>query len=161
MNVRDLHQTVDGIAMPGQEPKGVIPGLRDQSRERRVLIVALDDVIPAAVPAANVLVIAPALNSRLRQWLSDEDAARLRAEERVTAFVAWLENMGVRAKGQVGDADPLLAIADALPTFPADEIMVAAQPEGLNRFADELVSRAHNRFALPVSRTSEPLAKAA
>ena len=29
----------------------------------------------------------------------------------------------------VGDADPLLAIADALPTFPADEIVIAAESE--------------------------------
>jgi len=73
----------------------------------------------------------------------------------------WLEQIGVQAKSQVGDADPLLAIADALPTFPADEIMIAAQPVGSNRFADELVSRARNRFALPVSRTGESLTRAA
>jgi hypothetical protein len=93
-----------------------------------VLIVALDAVIPTEVPHANVLVVAPALNSRLRHWLSDEDATRRRAGERATAFVDWLEETGVQAKGQVGDADPLLAIADALATFPADEIMIAAQP---------------------------------
>jgi hypothetical protein len=126
-----------------------------------VLIVALYAVIPAGVPHANVLVVAPALNSRLRHWLSDEDAARRRAKERATAFVDWLAKIGVQAKGQVGDADLLLAIADALPRFPADEIMIAAGPEGSNRFVDELVSRARNRFALPVTRTSESLTGAA
>jgi hypothetical protein len=118
-------------------------------------------VIPAEVPHANVLVIAPALNSRVRHWLSDEDAARRRAKERATAFIDRLAKIGVQAKGQVGDADPLPAIADALPSFPADEIMIAARAEGSNRFADELVSRARNRFALPVSRTSESLTRAA
>ena len=161
MNVRKLHQTADGIAMYDPQPRGAIPHRRDRGSERRVLIVALDAVIPAEVPHANVLVVAPALNSRLRHWLSDEDAARRRAEERATAFVDWLKGIGVQAKGQVGDTDPLLAIADALPTFPADEIMIAAQPEGSDRFADELVSRARNRFALPVSRTSESLTRAA
>jgi hypothetical protein len=39
--------------------------------------------------------------------------------------------------------------------------MITARPEGSNRFADELVSRARNRFALPVSRTSESLTRAA
>ena len=40
-----------------------------------VLVVALDEVTPADVRDAEVLVVAPALNSWLRRWLSDEDAA--------------------------------------------------------------------------------------
>jgi nucleotide-binding universal stress UspA family protein len=125
-----------------------------------VLIVALD-LVPADVPAADVLVLAPALNSRLRHWLSDEDAARRRAEERATAFVDQLEQSGVHAEGRVGDADPLLAIADALPTFPADEIVIAAQPERSSRLTDELESRARDRFGLPVVRAGDPLPRAA
>jgi hypothetical protein len=117
-----------------------------------VLIVVLDAVSPAEVPDAEVLVVAPALNSWLRHWLSDEDDARHRAEERAAAFVDRLKQTGVHAEGRVGDADPLLAIADALPTFPADEILIAAQPERSSRLADELVSRARERFALPIAR---------
>ena len=44
--------------------------------EMNILIVALDEVTPADVGDAEVLVVAPALNSWLRRWLSDEDAAR-------------------------------------------------------------------------------------
>ena len=40
---------------------------------------------------ADVLVVAPALNSWLRRWLSDEDAARRRAEERLAAVVGQLQ----------------------------------------------------------------------
>jgi nucleotide-binding universal stress UspA family protein len=126
-----------------------------------VLIVALDTVVPAEVPDADVLVVAPALNSRLRHWLSDEDAARRRAEERAAAFVDRLEQRGVHAEGRVGDADPLLAIADALPTFAADKIVIAAQPAYSTRLADELVSRARDRFALPTFRAGESLPRAA
>jgi len=122
-----------------------------------LLIVALDGVVPAELPDAKVLVVAPALNSWLRRWLSDDDDARRRAEERVTAFVARLEQQGVHAAGRVGDADPLLAIADALPMFPADEIVIAAEPER----ADELLVRAHHHFALPVFRAGEVLPHAA
>ena len=122
-----------------------------------LLIVALDGVVPAELPDAEVLVVAPALNSRLRHWLSDDDGARRRAEERVTAFVARLEQQGVHAAGRVGDADPLLAIADALPTFPADEIVIAAEPER----ADDLLVRAHDHFAVPVFRAREVLPHAA
>jgi nucleotide-binding universal stress UspA family protein len=126
-----------------------------------VLIVALDAVVPADMPDANILVVAPALNSWLRRWLSDEDDARRRAEERLAVFVERLEERGVRALGRVGDADPLLAIADALPTFPADEIVISAQPERSRRVADELVSRVRDRFALPVLRAGESLPRAA
>jgi nucleotide-binding universal stress UspA family protein len=123
----------------------------------KLLIVALDAMIPAELPDAEVLVVAPALNSWLRHWLSDDDDARRWAEERVAAFVARLEQRGVHAEGRVGDADPLLAIADALPTFPADEIVIAAEPER----ADALLLRAHRRFALPVFHSGEPLPHAA
>jgi nucleotide-binding universal stress UspA family protein len=125
-----------------------------------LLIVALDAAIPAAVPDVEILVVVPALNSRLRHWLSDEDAARRRAEERAAAIVDRLEQSGVHAEGRVGDADPLLAIADALPTFPADEIVIAAQPERSTRLADELVTRARDRFGLPTFR-GEALPRAA
>jgi nucleotide-binding universal stress UspA family protein len=126
-----------------------------------VLVIALDAVIPVEMPDAEVLVVAPALNSRLRHWLSDEDAARRRAGKRAAALVARMERNGVRAEGRVGDADPLLAIADALSIFPADEIVIAAQPGRSTRLADELVARARDRFAIPVLRAGESLARAA
>ena len=80
-----------------------------------------------------------------------------RAEARAAALVDRLERVGVHAEGRVGDADPLLAIADALPTFPADEIVIAAEAER----ADQLLARAHDRFALPVFRAGESLPRAA
>jgi nucleotide-binding universal stress UspA family protein len=117
-----------------------------------VLIVALGAVTDTELSEAEVLVVAPALNSRLRRWLSDEDEARRRAERLVEAFVEPLRRSGVHAEGRVGDADPLLAIADALPTFAADEIVIAGRPAELQGL-DELVSRMRRRFALPVRRT--------
>ena len=133
----------------------------DGARERNVLVVALDAVMPTHLPGANVLVVAPALNSRLRRWLSDEDGARRRAEERATTVADRLEQSGVHAEGRAGDGDALLAIADALSTFPADEILIAAQPGRSSRIAEELGSRARERFALPTSRAGESLSKAA
>jgi len=124
-----------------------------------VLIIALDAVIPAEVTDAEVLVVAPALNSRLRRWVSDEDEARRRAEQLARTFVGLLARGGVCAKGRVGDADPILAIADALPTFPADEIVIAGRPEQLRKL-DELVSRGRDSFALPI-RAAGSLPKAA
>jgi hypothetical protein len=78
-----------------------------------VLILALDAEAPADTANADVLVVAPALNSWLRRWMSDEAAARRRAGERLTVCLDQLKRRGVQADGRVGDADPLLAIADA------------------------------------------------
>ena len=114
-----------------------------------VLIVALDAVVPPRVADADVLVVAPAVNSKLRHWLSDEDAARCRAKALADVLVELLKKDGVRAKGRAGDFDPLLAIADALPTFPADEIVIAGRPSHSNGL-DQLVSRIRDRFALPI-----------
>jgi hypothetical protein len=125
-----------------------------------VLIVALDAATPAEVSDAEVFVVAPALNSWLRHWLSDEDAARRRAEERVVAWIDRLERSGVHAQGRVGDPDPLQAIADALTTFPASEIVIAGESERSTRLADELASRARNRFGLPVLASGESLQSA-
>jgi hypothetical protein len=129
------------------------------AREMNVLIVALD-VVPTEAPKGKVLVVAPALNSRLRRWLSDEDGARRHAMERVVAHVEELERRGIHAEGRVGDADPLLAIADALRTFPADRIMIAADPHS-SQLADSLAARTQKRFAVPTSHNAEPLAPAA
>jgi pyruvate/2-oxoglutarate dehydrogenase complex dihydrolipoamide dehydrogenase (E3) component len=116
-----------------------------------VLVVALGEITPADVDDAEVLVVAPAINSWLRRWLSDEDAARKQAEGRAAAVVARLEIRGVHAEGRAGDSDPLLAIADALPTVRADQIVIAAGSDRSAPPTAELVSRAQSRFGLPTS----------
>src|SRR3954468_18470462 len=73
----------------------------------------------------EVLVVAPALNSRLRHWMSDEDGARRAAETRLAACRGRRGRGGGVACGWVGDADPLRAIDDALRAFPASEMVIA------------------------------------
>ena len=124
-----------------------------------VLVVALG-VAPIEAPNGNVLVVAPALNSWLRRWASDDSRARCLAEARMRAYLEQLEPRGVHAEGRVGDSDPLLAIADALTTFPADEILIVADDRAVPR-AEELALRARARFSLPTSRAREPLSLAA
>jgi hypothetical protein len=125
-----------------------------------VLIVALDAVVPPGVSVeADVLVVAPAVNSTLRHWLSDEDAARDRAMALADVLVELLKRQGVRAEGRAGDFDPLQATADALWTFRADEIVIAGRPPRSNG-PDQLASRMRDRFALPI-RAADWLATAA
>jgi len=113
-----------------------------------VLVIALD-AGPVDLQEADVLVVAPALNSRVRHWLSDEDGARRRAEQRAEACVQQLELNGVHANSRVGDADPVQAIADALPLFAADEIVIAATD-------DRITARARKRFPIPIRSTDQP-----
>ena len=133
---------------------------RRRSR-RRVLVVALDAAVPERLTGADVLVVAPALNTWLRHWLSDEDSARRRAEERAAVLVERLRPSAAHVEGRIGDADPLLAIADALSTVPADEIVIAALPELSAARAEALIARARDRFPMPVDRTGTRLAIAA
>ena len=124
-----------------------------------VLVVALGDA-PIEAPNGNVLVVAPALNSWLRRWASDDARARCLAARRVRAYLEQFESRGLHAEGRVGDPDPLLAIADALTTFPADEILIVGDAQAVPR-AEKLALRARMRFSLPTSRAGEPLSFAA
>jgi nucleotide-binding universal stress UspA family protein len=111
----------------------------------------LEVVERSAADEANVLVVAPALNSRLRHWTSDEDDARDRAKQRLQRSVELLHAAGVDATGMIGDADPLQAMRDALAWFPADLLIVATHPAPRsNWLATNLVERAGSHFAGPI-----------
>jgi hypothetical protein len=131
-----------------------------RTHPRRILLIAGDAADADSLPhtmqarargAAQVLVVAPAINSRLRQWTSDEDGARAAAEARLHRCLARLRESGVQAEGVIGDADPLQAVADTLQAFPADELVIATGPErGARRLHRSVVERARSRFGLPV-----------
>jgi hypothetical protein len=129
---------------------------------RRILVIAnrtcpcptlADEVARRASDApTDVLVVAPALNSRLRHWLSDVDDALTRAHERLDLAIAALRRRGVVARGEIGDADPLLAIEDALAGFPADEVVIATLPAGRSNWIERgLVEKATARFGIPIA----------
>jgi hypothetical protein len=99
-----------------------------------------------------VLVVTPALNTRIRHWTSDEDTARAAAQIRLDESLASLSNDGIDARGVVGDDDPLQAIEDSLRMFPADEIVVSTHPPGRSNWLEHgIVERAGERFDLPIT----------
>jgi hypothetical protein len=101
---------------------------------------------------AEVLVVAPALNSRTRFWLSDSDDAVRRAEAIQEETVERMEEEGIDAAGDTGESDPLLALQDALQSFPADEIVLVTHPRGRRNWAEDgVVDQAESRFDAPVS----------
>ena len=101
--------------------------------------------------SAEVLVVAPALTSKRRMILSDPDPAIGRAEQVEEETVERLGEEGIEAAGDTGESDPLLAIQDALQTFPANEIVLFTHAGGeQNWLAEGLVDEAQERFEPPV-----------
>ncbi|HEY4411424.1 MAG TPA: universal stress protein [Gaiellaceae bacterium] len=112
-----------------------------------------------AQPATELLVVAPALASPVRHWVSDTDGARAQAERRLQTWVAQLEATGFTVRGEIGDGDPLVAIEDALRTFGADEIVISTHPEGKSHWLEQdLIGKARARFAVPITHVVVDLA---
>jgi hypothetical protein len=130
--------------------------------ERRILVIANETVGGRTLREeierrsegydVQVLVVCPALNSPLRHWVSDEDAARASAQERLDNSLARLAEEGLDARGEVGDGEPLQAIEDALRSFGADEIIISTHPEGRSQWLERgVVTGARERFDVPIT----------
>ena len=130
--------------------------------EKRILVIAnetvggesLREVIRARAEGVqeHVLVVCPALNSPLRHWASDEDPARAAAQQRLDRSLAKLASLGIDARGEVGDGEPLQAMEDALRTFSPDEIVISTHPEGRSHWLEKgVVSGARERFDVPIT----------
>ena len=114
----------------------------------------IDEVVRHAqtVAEASVMLVAPAVNSRLRHLVSDTDAALADARLRVENAVSELVARGVTVTGRVGDADPLQAIDDALVVFPADELILATHPPESSHWLErDLLARIAERYSLPLT----------
>jgi hypothetical protein len=137
--------------------------------ERRVLVVANETVGGeelmnaigelALAGKTRFHVVCPALNSRIRTWTSDEDAARAAAQKRLEATLARLSSVGVEAEGEVGDLDPLVAMEDGVRTFHPDEIVISTHPVGRSHWLERgVVAAARERFDVNVTHVVVDLA---
>ena len=144
------------------QPRQQVPSRRGAANERRILVVANETVGGSRLREEirrrsegydeQVFVVTPALNSPLRHWASDEDDARAQAQKRLNASLARLREAGVDARGEVGDAEPLQAMEDALRLFGADEIIISTHPEGRSHWLERgIVEAARERFAVPIT----------
>jgi hypothetical protein len=143
-------------------PVQIAPAHHSPEGERRILVVAnetvggrklLDTLRERAEGVREeVLVVVPALNSPLRHWASDEDPARAEAQKRLEESLARLREASVNARGEVGDAEPLQALEDALRTFAPDEIVISTHPEGRSHWLEKgIIAAARERFAVPIT----------
>jgi hypothetical protein len=91
--------------------------------------------------ATDVIVVVPALASKLEAATGAVDDRRADAAETASLLAAQLPN----ARGEIGADDPVLALDDALRVHGADEIVIVGAD-------DELLERVRERFAVPVTR---------
>jgi hypothetical protein len=102
--------------------------------------------------ADAVRVVAPALTSRLHSWVSDVDAEYREADERMRMLVSGINGSGPAVSGEVGDEDPLLALADALVEFPADALILGVHAsDDANWRERRFGKKVRERFGLPVT----------
>jgi hypothetical protein len=144
-----------------ERPEPKVPEHVGGELDKRILVVANETVGGTALRDeimrrsegfdTDVLVVVPALNSRIRHWASDEDGARAAASERLDRSLTVLRGLGIDAEGEVGEGDPLQCIDDALRTFHADEVVIATHPEGRSHWLERgVVTLARERYAIPI-----------
>lgn len=81
-----------------------------------------------------------------------EGEARAAAQQRLVEALEWVRSLGFDATGEVGDQQPMLAIADALIHAPFDEIILSTLPAGVSKWLrQDLPNRARRAFAVPVT----------
>lgn len=115
------------------------------------------DEIPLSVrrlmdAAAEILVITPILPGGLQWFVSDTDRARHQADERLTAVLGHMSEMGLQAEGRVGDETPMTAFADAIDSFRPDHLVIALRGANDSGWQERrLVERLLDRFTLPIT----------
>jgi hypothetical protein len=157
----------DTSAPEAPETAGAVkaPPGEDADRPRRVLVVA-DERFRGGDFASEmrshladsglveVFVIAPSLAaSALEHEMADVDGPRAEAAERLEWILGELRGVGIEAVGEVGDADPTVAVGDGLREFPADEIVVVGHAEEEDRaYAEkDLWNRLKRDFSQPMT----------
>jgi glycine/D-amino acid oxidase-like deaminating enzyme len=128
----------------------------------RLLVLATEPVdadrVRRAAPGedldgAEVLVVSPAVNeSAVAFWMSDSDEAIADAQSAAEATAAQLRERGANARATTGESEPLLALQDALATYPADRVIVFVRADDTARYReDDVIGEAERRFGVPIT----------
>jgi hypothetical protein len=113
------------------------------------LIDKVRETIAAGPCTFHVLVPATA-PGHFATWTEGEALAV--AQERLDTALTRFKELGAEAAGEVGDPDPLQAIADALRERPFDEIILSTLPPGASRWLrQDLPHRVERSFSVPVT----------
>jgi hypothetical protein len=121
----------------------VAQAARGEELRRRLAMLAADRPLELGV-------LAPVYaRSKLAYLLRDVDEGIRRAHQRLERSVEEMCRDEV-VSGEVGEAEPLIAIDDALVEFRAEEIVILPSPDREQCAESELFDRVRERFGLPV-----------
>ena len=110
----------------------------------------------------RVIIIAPALSSRLEYVFSDVDKPRAEAQERLDASMSLLHDSGIDAEGEVGDANPVRAFEDAVAIYEPDGVLVSTHPAGRSNWIEKgIVEKIQGKTELPVEHVVVDISAAA
>jgi hypothetical protein len=156
-----------GAGLLWRSSRGTLPHKAELSKggdgRHRVLVVANQTVGGRALleeirnrtrgRESEILVVTPALTgSRAEHWASDVDRAMEEARQRMELSVLTIKEAGLRARGEVGDSEPNVAIEDSLRVFPADEIIISTHPPARSKWLEHgVVDRAREQIDLPIT----------
>lgn len=105
-------------------------------------------VVPATPPTEDLT------------WTEGE--ARALARDRLERALSWFRELPARVDGEVGDANPLLAIWDVLRVGQFDHIILSMLPPGISRWLKmDLLTRVKTAFGLPVTEVVSDLSREA
>ncbi|HNC14797.1 MAG TPA: hypothetical protein PLV77_02735 [Solirubrobacterales bacterium] len=106
----------------------------------------------------GVFVISPAMtHSLIDQELGNVDQTVIEASDRLETILAELRKVGISARGEVGDADPMVAIGDGVREFEPDQIMVVTHVDSEREYAEKnLWDRLGTDFHAPVTQLKVP-----
>jgi GABA permease len=133
------------IANETVQGEALLAEIRDRCHERK----------------CEVLVVTPALAaSRTSHWTSDIDEAIELARQRMELSLIEIRQLGLKARGEIGDSDPNMAIEDALRVFPADEIVISTHPPARSRWLEHgVVDKARDQIDLPITHVVVDLSR--
>jgi len=101
-------------------------------------------VVPQSTPSAGLVIY--------------DEAVRESAQVRVDLALSIVSSEGIKASGEVGDADPFLATMDAVAERRPDAILVSTHPATSSGWLRrDLVERIHNASGLPVEHVTVDL----
>jgi hypothetical protein len=153
-----------------EEPKRASVRRPTGDGTRRILVVANETLSGRALREeiehratgddTALFIVTPALNTKLKHWTSDDDAARGEAHTRLRAMLDALDRDGFSATGDIGDGDPMQAIEDGLRVFGANEVIVSTHPPGRSNWLErDVVRRARERFDVPITHVVVDLSR--
>jgi hypothetical protein len=99
----------------------------------------------------EILVVSPALSSRLEYLFSAVDEPRSQAKERLEKSLELMAAEGLKAQGAVGDASPVQAMEDAIAVFEPDAVVVSTHPPERSHWIEiGVVEKMRSHTDLPV-----------